>query len=110
MFQTILIQPIYNLFIFLVGVMPHADAGLAIIALTLLMRAVLYPVFTSSIRTQMGMQAMQGELDVVTERYKNDKDALARERMTLLKKYKVNPLSGFASLVVQLVLLIALYW
>ena len=61
MFQTVLIQPIYNLFILLVGVMPHGDAGLAIVALTLLMRAALYPVFTSSIRTQMGMQAMQAD-------------------------------------------------
>lgn len=110
MFTTFLVQPIYNVFVFLLGLMPGGDAGLAIIALTLIMRAVLYPVFTSSIRTQMGMQAMQPELDEVSEKYKNDKEALTRERLALLKKYKVNPFAGFGALLIQLVVLIALYF
>jgi len=110
MFTTLLVQPIYNLFVFLLGLMPLGDAGLAIVAMTLIMRAVLYPIFTSSIRTQMGMAAMQPELDQVTERYKDDKEALTRERMALLKKYKVNPFAGFGALIIQLVVLIALYF
>jgi YidC/Oxa1 family membrane protein insertase len=109
MFTTILVQPIYNLFVFLIGLMPQGDAGLAIVVLTLIMRAVLYPVFTASIRTQMGMAAMQPELDTVSEKYKDDKEALTRERMALLKKYKVNPFAGFGALIIQLVVLIALY-
>jgi YidC/Oxa1 family membrane protein insertase len=110
MFTTLLVQPIYNLFVFLLGLMPLGDAGLAIVAMTLIMRAVLYPIFTSSIRTQMGMAAMQPELDAVSERYKDDKEALTRERMALLRKYKVNPFAGFGALIVQLVVLIALYF
>jgi YidC/Oxa1 family membrane protein insertase len=110
MFTTFLVQPIYNLFVFLLGLMPQGDAVLAIIAMTLLMRAVLYPVFTSSIRTQMGMQAMQPDLDAAEAKYKDDKDALTRERMALLKKHKVNPFAGFGALIIQLVVLIALYF
>lgn len=110
MFTTFLVQPIYNLFVFLLGLMPQGDAVLAIVALTLIMRAILYPVFTASIRTQMGMQAMQPELDTIEEKYKGDKVALTRERMALLKKYKVNPFAGFGALVIQLVVLIALYF
>lgn len=110
MFTTFLVQPIYNLFVFLIGLMPHGDAGLAIVALTLIMRAVLYPIFTASIRTQMGMQAMQPELDVATEKYKDNQEALTRERMALLKKYKVNPFAGFGALIIQLVVLISLYF
>jgi YidC/Oxa1 family membrane protein insertase len=110
MFTTILVQPIYNLFVFLLGIMPQGDAVLAIIVMTLIMRAVLYPVFTSSIRTQMGMQAMQPALDAAEEKYKGDKAALTRERMALLKKYKVNPFAAFGALIIQLVVLIALYF
>ncbi len=110
MFQTFLVQPIYNLFVFLVGVVPHGDAGLAIISLTCLMRLVLYPVFTASIRTQMGMQAMQGDLDVLKEKHKDDKEAHAREQMALFKKHKVNPLAGFGALFIQLAVIIALYF
>jgi YidC/Oxa1 family membrane protein insertase len=110
MFTTFLVQPIYNLFVFLIGLMPQGDAVLAIIVMTLIMRAVLYPVFTSSIRTQMGMQAMQPDLDAAEAKYKNDKEALTRERMALLKKHKVNPFAGFGALIIQLVVLIALYF
>ncbi len=110
MFTTFLVQPIYNLFVFLIGLMPQGDAVLAIVVMTLIMRAVLYPVFTSSIRTQMGMQAMQPDLDAVEAKYKGDKQALTRERLALLKKYKVNPFAGFGALIIQLVVLIALYF
>ena len=110
MFTTFFIQPIYNMFVFLIGIMPGGDVGLAIVALTLLMRAVLYPVFSSSIRTQMGMQAMQAELDETTKKFKDKPEALVQARMELLKKYNVNPLSGIITLVIQLVLLISLYY
>lgn len=110
MFETLLVRPIYNLYVAIVGVVPHGDAALAIVVLTLLMRLVLYPVFTASIRTQMGMAAMQPELDSLKEKHKDDKDALARAQMELFKKYDVNPLAGFGALFIQLAVIIALYY
>ncbi|MSR70609.1 membrane protein insertase YidC [Candidatus Kaiserbacteria bacterium] len=110
MFQTFLVQPIYNAFVALVGIMPHGDAGLAIVTLTVIMRLVLYPVFTASIRTQMGMAAMQGELDTLKEKFKDDKEAAAKGQLALFKKYKVNPLAGFGALFIQLAVIIALYF
>jgi len=110
MFETFLVQPIYNIFIALVSVVPQGDAGLAIIALTLIMRLVLYPVFTASIRTQMGMTAMQSDVELIKEKHKNDKEALAREQVALFKKHKVNPLAGFGALFIQLAVIIALYF
>mgnify|MGYP001558276972 CR=1 FL=1 len=110
MFETYLVQPIYNLFIALLGIVPQGDTGLAIIALTILMRLVLYPVFTASIRTQMGMTAMQSDVELIKEKHKNDKEALAREQIALFKKHKVNPLAGFGALFIQLAVIIALYF
>lgn len=110
MFQTFLILPIYNAFVALIGLMPNADVGLAIIALTVLMRVVLYPVFTASIRTQMGMQAMQPEMDAAAEKYKKDPQALGRERLALMRKYNVNPLAGFGAIIIQFTLIIGLYY
>lgn len=110
MFETFLVKPIYNLFVSLLGIMPDGDTGLAIITLTIVMRILLYPVFTASIRTQMGMQAMQGDLELVKEKHKDDKETLAREQMALFKKHKVNPLAGFGALFIQLAVIIALYF
>jgi YidC/Oxa1 family membrane protein insertase len=110
MFETLLVQPIYNVFIAIVGVVPHGDAGLAIIVLTFITRIVLYPVFTASIRTQMGMAAMQPELEGLKDKHKNDKEGHARAQMELFKKHKVNPLAGFGALFLQLAVIIALYF
>lgn len=110
MFTTYVIAPIYNVFVFLIGVMPGGDVGLAIVALTLLMRIVLYPVFSSSIRTQMGMQAMQAELDEAKPRLKDKPQELGKLQLELARKYKVNPLAMLGSLVVQFGLIIALYY
>lgn len=110
MFETLLVQPIYNLFVAVAGVVPNHDAGLAIIVLTFIIRIVLYPVFTASIRTQMGMAAMQPELEALKDKYKNDKEAQARAQMELFRKHKVNPLSGIGTLIIQLAVMIALYF
>ncbi|MBX4192170.1 YidC/Oxa1 family membrane protein insertase [Candidatus Parcubacteria bacterium] len=110
MFTTLFIQPIYNLFVYLLGFLPSGDLGLAIIIVTLLMRIILYPIFTASIRTQMAMQAMQGELDLITDKYKDNPQELAKQRMGLMKKHNVRPFAGFLALIVQFVLIIALYF
>jgi len=108
MFQTFLVQPIYNCFIFLLGVMPHGDVGLAIIALTLLVRLVFYPVFASSIRTQMAMQAVQPELADINEKYKDN--TMERSRLTaeLFSRHRIRPFALIISTVVQIAFFIAL--
>jgi YidC/Oxa1 family membrane protein insertase len=110
MFTTYIVNPIYNAFVFLIGNMPGGDVGLAIIAMTVVIRIVLYPVFTASIRSQMGLQAMQEELEVEKKKLKDNKEALARVQLELMRKYKVNPLALFGSLILQMVAIGALYF
>lgn len=110
MFQLLLTQPLYNGFIYLIGIVPHGDVGFAIIALTFVIRFLFYPIFASQIRTTMGMQAMQGELEVIKEKYKDDQTEIGKQTMGLYKKYKVNPLSLILSLVIQIPIFIALYY
>jgi YidC/Oxa1 family membrane protein insertase len=110
MFHTLLINPFYNAFIFLVGIMPNGDVGLAIIAMTVLIRLIFYPLFASNIRTQMGMQALQGELDEINTKHKDDPQERGRLTMDLFRKHKVRPLSAFLSLLVQIPVFIALYY
>lgn len=109
MFTTYLVQPIYNIFVYLIGLMPHGDVGFAIIALTLVVRIVFYPAFTSSIRTQMGMQAVQGEMDEINTTYKDDAQERGKRTMELFKKHKIRPFSSFLALLIQLPILFALY-
>lgn len=108
MWTTYFVQPLYNAFVALIGVMPHGDVGLAIIVLTIVIRVVLYPVFASSIRSQMGMQAMQAELDAARPRFKDKPEELSKLQLELARKYKVNPLALIGSLVIQFGFIIAL--
>lgn len=110
MFQTYLIEPLYNAFIFLIGIMPGGDVGFAIIAMTLLIRIVFYPAFASNIRTTMGMQAAQAELDEINKKYKDDSEERARQTMALFKERGIRPFASILALVVQIPVFIALYF
>lgn len=110
MFETFLIKPLYNSFIYLIGVAPGGDVGLAIIALTLIVRAVFYPAFAASIRTQMGMQAAQLELEEINKKYKDNAEERARQTLALYKEKNIRPFAGILALFVQLPIFIALYF
>ena len=108
MFQTFLVQPIYNAFIFILGAVPQGDVGMAIIILTLLVRAIFYPMFASAIRTQMAMQTVQPELSEINTKYKDDTMERSRRTAELFKMHRIRPLSLIFSTVVQVVFFIAL--
>jgi len=108
MFQTFLVQPIYNAFIFILGVVPTGDVGIAIIILTLVVRAIFYPTFASSIRTQMAMQVVQPEIAQINEKYKDDTMERSRRTAELFKLHRIRPFSLILSAIVQVVFFIAL--
>lgn len=110
MFEEFLIKPLYNGFIFLIDVVPGGDVGLAIIALTLIVRAIFYPAFAASIRTQIAMAAIQPELDEINRKYKDSAEERARRTMALFKEKKVRPLAGLLALLVQIPIFLALYF
>ncbi|HWB33803.1 MAG TPA: YidC/Oxa1 family membrane protein insertase [Candidatus Paceibacterota bacterium] len=110
MFETLLIKPLYNVFIFFIGVAPGGSVGLAIIALTILMRVLFYPAFAASIRTQMGMQSAQAELDEINRKYKDDSEAKARHTLALYKEKKIRPFASLVALIVQIPIFLALYF
>lgn len=110
MFEALLIQPLYNAFVFLIGVVPAGDVGLAIIALTIIVRAVFYPAFTASIKTQMGMAAIQPELDEINRKYKDDPRQRTEKTLALFREKNIRPFAGLLALVIQIPIFIALYF
>lgn len=105
----ILIKPLFNILLLFYVLIPGSDLGLAIIAITLLVRIVLFPSYFKTIKAQRMLQKHQPELDKIRERYKHDKEVQAKEVMKFYQENKVNPLSGCLPLLVQLPILFALY-
>ncbi len=109
LFNTVLVQPLFNLLVFLYSTIPGNDLGVAIIVLTILIKVVLLPLSYQSIRSQKALQELQPKLEDLKKRFGNDKEKLARETMALYKAEKVNPLSSCLPLLIQLPFLIAVY-
>ncbi|HEY4499137.1 MAG TPA: YidC/Oxa1 family membrane protein insertase [Candidatus Paceibacterota bacterium] len=107
-FTTVFSQPLYNGLVFLITLMPAADAGIAIIIFTILVRLVLYPLSKGSILTQMKLKSVEGEIALIKETIK-DKTAQAAKIMGFYKEKGLNPLSGFVLILVQIPIIFALY-
>jgi YidC/Oxa1 family membrane protein insertase len=108
-FHIVLSVPIFNLLVFLYDLLPGGDVGFAIIALTIIIKLVLWPFMSQSLKSQKAMQELQPKIDELKEKHKDDREALAKGMMELYQKEKVNPLSSCLPLFIQLPILIALY-
>lgn len=109
LFNEIIYKPIYNLLIFVYASIPWHDFGLAIILVTIIIKALLIPLSKKQIESQQKMQELQPKIKEIQAKYKNDKEKQSRALMELYKEKKTNPFSGCLPLIVQLVFLIAIY-
>jgi YidC/Oxa1 family membrane protein insertase len=109
MFQTLFYQPVLNLLIFLYNIVPGNDLGIAIILLTIVIKAILYPLARKAIESQKAMQELQPKLAELKKKYANDKEKMSREMMELYKNNKVNPFSSCLPLLIQMPFLFAVF-
>ncbi|MEK7481259.1 MAG: YidC/Oxa1 family membrane protein insertase [Patescibacteria group bacterium] len=110
LFQTILYQPLFNALVGLYNLIPGTDIGLAIIALTVFIKVLLYPLMNASIKVQKSLQDLQPKLQELKQRYGNNKEEMTKRTLELYKTHKVNPLSSCLPILVQIPILLALYW
>lgn len=108
LFQLILTQPMFNGFVALYNLIP--DVGVVILIITILIKLVLYPLTKSSIKSQKALTDLQPKLNELKEKYKEDKQRVAQETMKLYKENHVNPFASCLPLLIQLPILIALYY
>ena len=84
--------------------------GVAIILLTVLIKAAFFKLSATSYRSMANMRRVQPQLQSIRERYSDDKQKQSQEMMNLYRKEKINPLSGCLPILVQMPVFIALYW
>jgi YidC/Oxa1 family membrane protein insertase len=83
--------------------------GLSIIVLTMVVRAVLIPLFRKQLVSQRRMQLLQPEIREIQKRYKGDRMKAQQAQQELMKERGVNPLAGCLPLLLQLPLLLIMY-
>jgi YidC/Oxa1 family membrane protein insertase len=83
--------------------------GLAIVALTLLVKAALFPISFKMFRSMKKMQELQPKMAALKTKFKNDNQGLQQATMAIYKEHKVNPMAGCLPMVVQIPVFFALY-
>jgi len=109
-FNILLYQPLFNALILLYQFIPGKDFGIAIIILTILIKIIFYPLTTKSIKSQKKLNELQFKIQEVQQKFKEDKEKQVREIMEIYKREKITPLSGCFPLLVQMPVLIALFY
>lgn len=84
--------------------------GWAIVIVTALIKLAFYRLSATSYRSMAAMRKLQPKMQALKERYGDDKAKMSQATMELYRKEKVNPLSGCLPIIVQIPVMIALYW
>ncbi len=84
--------------------------GLAIILLTLTIKAVFYKLSETSYRSMARMRKVAPRMKTLKERFGDDRQKLNQAMMELYKTEKINPMGGCLPILVQIPVFIALYW
>ncbi|SDE61684.1 membrane protein insertase YidC [Kordiimonas lacus] len=83
--------------------------GVAILAMTVILKLILFPLANKSYRSMSHMKDAQPKIKALQERYKDDKQRLQQEMMALYKKEKINPMAGCLPMIPQIFIFFALY-
>ena len=83
--------------------------GLGILALTLVIKLLMYPLYSKQYASQAKMKKVQPKLKKLQERYKDDRMKLQQEMMALYKKEGANPMAGCLPIIPTMFVFFALY-
>ncbi|SMC91384.1 YidC/Oxa1 family membrane protein insertase [Sporomusa malonica] len=88
----------------------YANYGIAIILLTIAIKALMYPLTVKQVKSMKAMQDIQPKMKELQEKYKGNPEKLNKELANLYKEAGVNPLAGCLPLLVQMPFLIAIFF
>ncbi len=102
-----LTKPLFQMLLVFNGFL--GNMGVAILALTVVIKLVFFPLANKSYRSMSKMKALQPEMLKLRERFGDDKARLNQEMMGLYKRHKVTPVSGCLPMLIQIPVFFALY-
>ncbi len=102
--------PLGKFLFFIYNTLAFNNYGLAIIIFTVVVKLVLLPLTVKQYHSTSKMQELQPLIQDIQKRYKNDKEKLNAETMKVYSENKVNPAGGCLPLLIQMPILLSLYW
>jgi YidC/Oxa1 family membrane protein insertase len=110
MWNTLIIDPLINTLLWIYNVLAQ-NFGLAIIAFTVLIRLITYPLTAQQMKSTQSMQALQKskEWQDMQAKHKGDREKLAQEQMKLYREMGVSPFGSCLPTIIQFPIIIGLY-
>lgn len=109
MFDSLIVQPIFNILVLIYSAIPGADFGIALILFTIVVRFLMYPLLKKQLHQSRAMQKMQPELKKIQAQYKDNKQMQGVAMMELYKKHNVSPWRSIVILIIQIPIFLALF-
>ena len=104
LYNKIFYQPLFNALILIYAFVSGKSFGIAVIFLTLLVKAALYPLNRKSIKSQKLISDLEPKIKEIREKFKNNQESIARETLQLYKESEVNPFSNLILVFIQIVI------
>jgi len=101
-----LLENLYNF----TGIIGVQNYGLAIILLTIVIKACLYPLTVKQVRSMKGMQELQPKMKKLQEKYKDNPQLMQQKLGELYREAGVNPLAGCLPLLIQMPILMGMFY
>lgn len=110
MFHHLFYEPVYNLLVVLLNIVPNKDVGIAIILTTIIIKIILLPLNLKAQRGQYLMREIQGQINDIKEKYKGDTKKYSEEIMKLYKEKDISPFTSIFLLLIQIPIFFALFF
>ncbi len=109
MFTTLIVQPVFNLLVFIYALLPGHNFGVVIILFTIIVRLAMWPLVKKQLHHAKAMRELQPELKRIKKEAKGDRAKESAMVMELYKEKEINPFASIGLLLVQLPIFLALY-
>jgi YidC/Oxa1 family membrane protein insertase len=109
-FITTIYQPLYNILVFFIDFVPGHNVFWATVLLTIFVKVALLPLAKKAMISQIKMKGIQEDVKKLQNEHDGTKEELTREIMALYKDKKVNPFSPILIILIQLPIILSLYF
>lgn len=109
MFQTLIVQPIYNLLVAVYGILPGHDLGISLIIFTIFVRLLLWPLLKKQLHQSKVMRDLQPELTKIKKAAGGDRQKEGRLMMELYKEKGISPFGTIGLTLIQLPIFLGVF-
>ena len=110
MFENLVVQPIFNLLVFITALIPYHNFGIAIIVFTVLIRFAMWPLVKKQLHHASAMRKMQPEIKRIKKEAAGDRQKESMMLMELYKERGISPFGSLGTIIIQFIVLLGLYF